>query len=109
MRVLIVARGLEKFAYLRRQALVECQTARGARFGSKKNGELLSLAEGAWEVLVTSDRNIKYQQNLANRRIAVLVLRAKSTRIADLKPLIPACAEALRLIKPAEVREVGLL
>ncbi len=43
----------------------ECQTARRAGYGSKKNGELLALAEGQWDVLLTSDRNIKYQQNMA--------------------------------------------
>jgi len=85
----------------------ECETVRGAGLGSKKNGELLTLAEGSWDVLVTSDKSIRFQQNMAGRKIAVLMLRAKSTRIADLIPLIPACAEALELIRPGEVREVG--
>lgn len=40
----------------------ECQAVRHAGFGSKKNGELLTIAEGRWDVLLTSDRNIKYQQ-----------------------------------------------
>src|ERR1700676_2024460 len=85
----------------------ECETVRGAGLGSKKNGELLTLAEGSWDVLVTSDKSIRFQQNMAGRKIAVLMLRAKSTRIADLIPLIPACAEALELIRPGEVRAVG--
>jgi predicted nuclease of predicted toxin-antitoxin system len=42
----------------------ECQSVRKAGFGSKKNGELLTLAEAHWDVLLTSDRNIKYQQNM---------------------------------------------
>jgi hypothetical protein len=42
----------------------KCQTVRHAGFGSKKNGELLTIAEGQWDVLLTSDRNIKYQQNM---------------------------------------------
>jgi len=42
----------------------ECQTVRQAGFGSKKNGELLTLAEGQWDVLLANDRNIKYQQNM---------------------------------------------
>ena len=42
----------------------ECQTVRQAGFGSKKNGELLTIAEGRWDILLTSDRNIKYQQNV---------------------------------------------
>ena len=43
----------------------ECQTVRRTGYGSKKNGELLALAEGQWDVLLTSDRNIKYQLNMA--------------------------------------------
>ena len=41
----------------------ECETVRRAGYGAKKNGELLSLMEGQWDVLLTNDRNIKYQQN----------------------------------------------
>src|SRR5579863_6204654 len=85
----------------------ECQTVRRAGFGSKKNGELLSLAEGRWDVMVTSDRNIKYQQNMTGRRISILILCAKSNRIKDLLPLMPACAEALLSILPGRVVEVG--
>ena len=55
----------------------ECETVRRAGYGSKKNGELLMLAEGQWDVLLTSDRNIKYQQNMAGRRVSILILRAK--------------------------------
>lgn len=87
----------------------ECQTVRRAGYGSKKNGELLLLAEGRWDVLLTSDANIKYQQNITGRRISILILRAKSNRMKDLLPLIPACAEALLSIQPGEVVEVGPL
>ena len=59
----------------------ECQTVRQAGFGSKKNGELLSIAEGKWDVLLTSDRNIKHQQNMAGRKVAILILCATSNRM----------------------------
>jgi predicted nuclease of predicted toxin-antitoxin system len=71
----------------------ECQTVRRAGFGSKKNGELLALAERQWDVLLTSDRNIKYQQNMTGRSVSILILCAKSNRMKDLAPLLPACAE----------------
>jgi predicted nuclease of predicted toxin-antitoxin system len=87
----------------------ECQTVRGAGYGSKKNGELLALAEGRWDVLLTSDRNIKYQQNMTGRTVSILILRAKSNRMKDLLPLMPACAEALHSIQPGRVVEVGPL
>ncbi len=48
----------------------ECQTVRQAGFGSKRNGELLTLAEGRWNVLLTSDRNIKHEQNMTGRSVA---------------------------------------
>jgi predicted nuclease of predicted toxin-antitoxin system len=65
----------------------ECQTVRQAGFGSKKNGELLTLAERQWDVLLTSDRNIKYQQNMMGRSVSILILCAKSNRVKDLLPL----------------------
>ena len=85
----------------------ECQTVRRVGYGSKKNGELLMLAEGRWDVLHTSDRNIKYQQNMTGRSVFILILRAKSNRMNDLLPLMPACAEALLSIQPGRVVEVG--
>ena len=87
----------------------ECQTVRRAGYGSKKNGELLMLAEGRWDVLLTSDRNIKYQQNMTGRSVSILILRVKSNRMKDLLPLMPACAEALLSIQPGRVVEVGPL
>jgi predicted nuclease of predicted toxin-antitoxin system len=68
----------------------ECQTVRRAGYGSKKNGELLALAEGRWDMLLTSDRNIKYQQSMTGRRVSILILRTKSNRMKDLLPLMPA-------------------
>jgi len=87
----------------------ECETVRRAGYGSKKNGELLMLAEGQWDVLLTSDRNIKYQQNMTGRSVSILILRAKSNRMKDLLPLMPACAEALISMQPGRVVEVGPL
>ena len=52
----------------------ECETVRRAGFGSKKNGELLSLMEGRWDVLLTNDRSIKYQQNMSGRSVSIVVL-----------------------------------
>jgi predicted nuclease of predicted toxin-antitoxin system len=87
----------------------DCETVRRAGYGSKKNGELLTLAEGQWDVLLTSDRNIKYQQNLTGRNVSILILCAKSNRMKDLLPLMPPCAEALLSIKAGQVVEVGPL
>ena len=87
----------------------ECETVRKAGFGSKKNGELLRTAEGRWDVLLTSDRNIKYQQNMTGRNVSIVILCAKSNRMKDLLPLIPAFAQALLSLQPGRVIEVGPL
>lgn len=86
---------------------LDCQTARYAKLAGLKNGELLSAAEAAgFEVMITVDQNIPNQQNLTNRRIALLILCAPTNRLADLRRLIPTALEALKTIRPGEVIRV---
>lgn len=54
-----------------------------------KNGELLALAQAEFDVFITVDRNLSFQQNLSQFDIAVIVLQAPSNRLADLQPLAP--------------------
>ena len=54
-----------------------------------KNGQLLALAEAEFDVFITVDRNLSFQQNLPQFDMAVIVLHALSNRLADLKPLAP--------------------
>jgi predicted nuclease of predicted toxin-antitoxin system len=49
----------------------ECQTVREAGFAGKKKGELLTLAERRWDVLLTTDRKIEYQQHMIGRKIGI--------------------------------------
>ena len=61
----------------------------------KRTGVLLALMLGAGhEVFVTVDRNLEYQQNVAAAGVAVVVLLARTNRLADLLPLAPRAAEA---------------
>ena len=53
-----------------------------------KNGQLLALAEPEFNVFITVDRNLSFQQNLPQFDIAVIVLQPPSNRLADLKPLV---------------------
>ena len=85
----------------------QCETVRDAGFGSKTNGELLTVAESRFEVLITIDKSIRHQQNLAGRNIAVLILRAPSNDISDIGPLLPEALAALQVIKPGQFAEVG--
>ena len=75
----------------------ECSTAQREGWGGVKNGELLRLAEGKFDLFITSDQNIRYQQNLAERRLPVLELSTnKMRRIAAAADLILAAAVAMQ-------------
>jgi len=71
-----------------------------------KNGRLLALAEKEFEVLVTTDRNLSFQQHLPKFDIAVIVLEARSNRLADLLPLAPKLLTLLPGVKRGVVRRV---
>jgi hypothetical protein len=71
-----------------------------------KNGRLLRLAEAEFDVFVTVDRNLSFQQNLPKFTIAVAVLKARSNRIEDLQPLAPRLLTALPELKPGAVRVI---
>lgn len=86
---------------------IQCRTVAECGWAGKKNGELLSLAESEFDVLLTLDKNIPYQQDLNSRRIAILIVRAPSNRIQDLLPVIPECLIALQSIEPGRVVRVG--
>lgn len=64
-------------------------------WASIKNGELVKLAEAAFDVFITVGRNLSFQQNLPKFNIAVLVLRAKSNRLVDLQPFAQEIIEKL--------------
>ena len=85
----------------------ECRTVQEAGWSGKHNGELLTLAGTAFDVLVTVDTNLRYQQNLAGRKIAIVVLQSPSNRLDHLQQFFPACASVLIAIKPGEVIVVG--
>jgi hypothetical protein len=68
-----------------------------------KNGALLQLAAESFDVLLTADRNLTFQQNLATLRLGIIVLRAPRNDISVLRPLIPSVFEALLRIKVGEV------
>ena len=82
----------------------ECFTVPEVGLAGKKNGELLALAEGKFDVFVTIDKNIRYQQNLSGRKIAILIIRARSSEIDDLLRELPSCIVALQSIHPGQVR-----
>jgi hypothetical protein len=76
----------------------EVRTARDQGWTGVANGRLLALVAQSFDVFVTTDRNLSFQQNLQAQPIAVIVLRARANRLADLLPLVP---ELLRVIPVA--------
>ena len=73
-----------------------------------KNGDLLARAVQELEAFVTVDRNLSFQQDISRFSMAVIVLRAKSNRLSDLRSLIPQLLAALPGASRGEVTWVGI-
>jgi hypothetical protein len=79
------------------------------KWAGKRNGELLDLAAGRFDVFVTSDQNLQYQQNLEHASIAVVVFECRTNRLQDLLPLVPKFLDLLqRNPRPGQVLRVGI-
>ena len=74
---------------------------------SLTNGALLRKAAASFDVLLTADQNIEFQQNLAKLPLAIVVLVAESNRLESLEPLVPMALEALKSLKPRTLLRVG--
>jgi predicted nuclease of predicted toxin-antitoxin system len=85
----------------------QCRTVQEEGWAGKKNGELLSLAEAVFNVLITVDTNLRYQQNLERRKIAIVVLQSSSNRLDHIRQYFPACVQAIEKIKPGEIVLIG--
>jgi hypothetical protein len=87
----------------------DCITVPNAGLAGVKNGELLSAAERlGFEIFITIDQGIAYQQNLSGRRIAILVLRPKTSRLVDLLPLVPECLAQMQTVASGDLRIICL-
>lgn len=74
-------------------------------WGELRNGDLLNAAESAdFELFVTADKNLRYQQQLSGRRIAVLVLPSNSWPI--LLDMTSVISDAVDKMKPGDFREI---
>jgi hypothetical protein len=83
------------------------QTVIGLGWAGLINGALLRKAVGQFEVLVTMDKNLQFQQNLAAHNIGVVLVRAHSNRLDDLRPLVPQILAAVAASEPGKIRVVG--
>jgi len=85
----------------------DVSTARQMGWTAITNGALLALASQQFDVFVTVDRNLAFQQNLEGLSIAVIVLRAHTNRLADLSPLVPNLMAAIEAAVPGTVMLIG--
>jgi hypothetical protein len=85
----------------------DVSTVLGLGWGGVRNGALLRRAtEAGYGALVTMDRGIEHQQNVRAFPFGIVVLRARSNRLADTAPLVPGIVEVLGRIRPGEVAHV---
>jgi predicted nuclease of predicted toxin-antitoxin system len=76
-------------------------------WGGIKNGKLLALAATEFDVLLTADKGIEYQQNLATLPVAVLIVLATSNRLEDMALVVPNILKALSDLQPRAVQRVA--
>jgi hypothetical protein len=72
-----------------------------------KNGQLLTLAQSQFDVFLTGDRNLSFQQNTTTFRIAVVVLAAEGVQLHQTLPLMPKVLAVLPMLKPGQVVTLG--
>jgi hypothetical protein len=95
---------LDLVATLQRHSV---DTVVGRGWAGIRNGELLRRMQGEYDALVTMDRGIEFQQNLATLPFAVLLLRAPSNRMVHLWPLVPHILDALPALTPGQLLRIG--
>lgn len=85
----------------------EVRTVTEQGWSGVKNGELLALAGAEFDVFLTVDQNLKYQQNLQTFHIGIILLAAQNNRLKILSLLMPEVNEALAKIKAGEFIRIG--
>ena len=90
----------------RRLAEFEISTAQEMGWGRVKNGDLLKLAEDKFDAFLTSDQQLKYQQNLKGRKLAILVL--STNRWPQVKARTQEIIAAVLELKPGDYVELTL-
>jgi predicted nuclease of predicted toxin-antitoxin system len=90
----------------RRLAEHDISTVQEMGWAGVKNGELLTLAEAQFEVFITTDKNLRYQQNLSQRKLAFILM--PSNQVPVVEAMIPALEAALTSIEPKDFVEIPL-
>ena len=85
----------------------DCVSVQKMGWGGIKNGKLLALAQDEFDVFLTADRNLSFQQNTTKFQIAVVVLVAGSTQLNKTLPLMPKVLALLPGLTPGQVAIVS--
>ena len=85
----------------------DCVSVQKQGWSGIKNGRLLALAQEEFDVFLTADRNLSFQQNTTKFKIAVLVLAAGSTQLQQTLPLMPIVLARLPALLPGQVVIIG--
>ncbi len=72
-----------------------------------KNGELLTKAEQQFDVFITADQKLRYQQNLTGKQLSIIVL--PTNQVPQVATLLPAIRQTLTTIRPGQVIEISLV
>lgn len=87
----------------------EVSTVQNEGWSGVFNGELLArAADRGFEVFLTKDQNLEFQQNISQARLGIVVISAPRHAIEVLRPLIPSTLEAILAVRPGEVRRVAM-
>jgi len=84
----------------------EVTTIEQAGFKGLKNGKLLKQASKLFDILITVDKHIEYQQNKAELPMSVLILAARSNRYESLLPLLPKALDSIKQISKAVIIKI---
>ena len=82
----------------------EIRTAQEMGWDTLQNGDLIRAAEPLFDAMITSDQNLKYQQNLSERKLAIIVL--PTNFMPDVFRMAPKIAQALTGIRPGDFIEI---
>jgi aromatic ring-opening dioxygenase LigB subunit len=85
----------------------ETVTAQYARLDQISDSKLINVIEGRFDVLVTLDRNLVFEQKMAGRQISVIVLRVLSQTPASFRAVLPSLQTAISNFQPGYVQVVG--
>ncbi len=82
-------------------------TVQEMRWASLKNGELLRTADGKFDVLLTVDKNLRYQNNFTGLNIGVLTILVRFNKLQNIVPVVPDILRELQLMSPGQIKSIG--